>query len=201
MHHNVLDLREVCFNGIVHDLCCFVCLFQRFLRIGGNFHIDIDFIAKFARAQHIQTQHARLLLNAGAHFLFQFRLAGMIHHLIGGIQKNLRGCLCDKHTNDQAGNRIQHRIAHACTKDAEQGADRGQRIRTMMPCIRHQCRRINLLCIPARVLIHRLFEYNRNNGCNLCQNTRNRQRLIIAGHNIFDRFQADAETGRKQNAR
>ena len=131
--------------------------------------------------------------------LFRFFVARMIHHFVHGIFKYIDSSFNNKYKNYKAGDGIHNWESQSCTANSNQSAYRRKCIRTVMPCIRHESAGINFLGIVSRVPIHCLFAYNRNNGCNQCQNSRHFQIAVMSMYDIFESIHANSKTGYKKN--
>ena len=136
VYHHMLHFGVFLFHIFVYSLRNFVCLGQRYITLYGDFKIDIYFISELSGMQKIDAFHTRLTFDEAPEFLLKSVVTGSIQHFRDGIPDNIISDFQNEQADDQAGNGIHDRKAQPGHSDADKGTDRGDGIRTVVPCIR-----------------------------------------------------------------
>ena len=180
MDHAVLAQREGRFDGVVHLLRNLVGGRQLEGAIHRDLHIHVYFVSKEPGLQIVDIFHPRDSKGRPADVLLRLCGTAVIHHLVETVSEDIIGRLEDAQADDDAGHGIHDRVPQPGEQDPREGAHGGERVRAVMPGLRHQGAGIDFLRRAPGVPEHPLLYGNGNHGGGQGQPARNQQRLVPA---------------------
>ena len=109
MYHTMLYRRHFALNAVMHTLGNFVRGGKGNIAIGGNFEVDIDFVAEFSGFQVANCDNAAFPFCKLLNFCNIFIACGTVGHLFYGVDKDFNGDFYDKYADNNARQRVKHR--------------------------------------------------------------------------------------------
>ena len=200
VHHDVLDAGEVPLDAVVDLLGDIVGLDKGHAAVKGDLKVHIDAAAELPGLEPVDAPHLGLEAHAVGKALLGLRVAGVVHHLVGGVVKDVIGGLEDEKADHKARDGLHHRIAEASPGYADEGADGGEGVAPVVPGVRHQGGRVVAFGIEACVPVHGLLRGDGQHRGEEREKPRRRLRSAPRADGL-DRPVPDEDAGRGEDHR
>ena len=122
MDHDVLHVRIVGFNVLVHMLSDCMRIDQGDVTVDRDLQVHIDLVAELPCVKQVDLLHTGLLQNETAELLLEIFTAGSIQHFRDCVLDNVIRDLQDQDADDQTGNRIHERETQLGQADTDERA-------------------------------------------------------------------------------